>query len=274
MNRYRFDKEEHVHFLDETPLMGTSTVCKIIGKGEALSWFASAEACKMLGWSKSKVWIDGKYSPIPFKERAPKATAMLRKLRTMKTKEYLGLLDEAYKSHDRVKREAAKVGTDRHALLETYVKHCMAEHGGAPYKDLNEPIQNFIDWAQVNIRKFLWSEIHGFSEALWTGGIADVGWEDMEGRVVAGDFKSSKEAYFDQFVQVAGYHTMLAENGGYTADGDKIFTLEREPEAYCIVPFGAPQFQPAVLHEIAGMKEAFKAAVNLTKLKNQLFKET
>jgi hypothetical protein len=124
----------------------------------------------------------------------------------------------------------------------------------------------FISWSQKNVKKFLWSEIHSYSEVLWTGGIADVGWEDMNGRIVAGDFKSSKDVFFSQFIQIGGYDTMLSENGGYTANGEKVFDLPGPIEAYCVAPFGQEDFNPITLDYVDDFKEAFKSSVHLHKL--------
>lgn len=141
-----------------------------------------------------------------------------------------------------------------------------------PVQEEMDTIMPFVLWAEKNIRKFLWSEVHTYSDELWTGGVADVGWEDLQGRVVAGDFKSSKDVFFSQFLQVAGYDIMLSENGGHNAEGEKTFTLERPVEAYCVAPFGQEEFDPIIMDYVEEFRSAFRATVHLYKL-NQLFKK-
>ncbi len=112
----------------------------------------------------------------------------------------------------------------------------------------------------------MWSEVHGYSLATWTGGICDVGWIDMEGRVVVGDFKSSREAYFAHFIQIGGYHQMLSENGGFNADGLKIFELPKKIDGYCVMPFGLDGFSPQFVWDVDSYRNGFISAVQLYKL--------
>jgi hypothetical protein len=44
-----------------------------------------------------------------------------------------------------------------------------------------------------------------------------------DGTIAVIDFKSSKDAYPEQFWQCAGYDILVSENGGYTAEGEKLF---------------------------------------------------
>ena len=115
--------------------------------------------------------------------------------------------------------------------------------------------------------------MHGYSETLWTGGIADVGYEDYQGRIVAGDFKSSKEEYFAHYVQIAGYNIMLEENGGFDAEGNKLFELPGRVERYCVIPFGQEVLSPVIVDEVDDYKAAFKSAVHMHKL-NEVYKKT
>ena len=179
-----------------------------------------------------------------------------------------GIAKAAYYAHNEKKEKAADQGTDRHAALERYVKMVITDHGGKPVQldEYEDPaVESLVLWSQVNVSRFLWSEINGYSEVLWTGGIADVGWEDLQGRIIAGDFKSGGP-YFDQFVQVAGYDMMLTENGGLTVDGDKFFELPGEVEGYCVMPFGPDKFEPRFEYDVQKYKDGFRSAVHLSKL--------
>ena len=283
MNRYHFDDKncphnipehdkEHVHYCDGKPLMGCSTVVGIINK--PLGWWVAEQTLKPLGWSKYNKKVKGKYQPVPDKERLPEIETTLRVIREMKPKVWMDRLDSCYKNHNKKKDEAAEKGTERHATLESYVKSCININEGKPLPMQPDgrwmEVDEFIVWANKNVKQFLWSEVHSYSELLWTGGVADVGWLDMQDRVVAGDFKSSKDIFFSQFIQIGGYDIMLSENGGYTADGEKMFELPRPIQAYCVAPFGQEEFNPIVLDYVEEFKAAFRSSVHLYKL-NKLF---
>jgi len=159
-----------------------------------------------------------------------------------------------------------------HAELENYVRSCMA-YWGKPQLTVSEhkAVNIFSEWAIENVQRFLWSEMHCWSESLWLGGISDVGALLKDGRIAIIDFKSSKEAYGSQFWQIAGYDLQIAENGGYLADGEKVLELPRPVEVYFIIPFGAEKPEPQPCYDVEGCKEAFKAALILHK-KSQNFK--
>lgn len=267
VEKYQFDRENHVHLLDGRPLMGTSTVTKIISK--PLTWWAAGMAVGKLGWTNGKVRVGGRYQTVPIEDRLKISEPIFKKVKTLDSKGYLALLDEAYRAHDDRKKEAAEDGTNRHALLEAYVKDCMRD-GGKPishYEDVS--VRDFAEWAKKNIRRFLWSEMHCYSKALWTGGICDVGWENLRGEVVAADFKSSKAAYFDQWIQIGGYDLAISENGGFTSEGVKIFDLERPISTYCVIPFGADRFMPEIMMGVSRYRQAFSNAVYLHKLSQE-----
>ena len=139
-----------------------------------------------------------------------------------------------------------------------------------PNEEEMKDIMQFVLWAEKNIKKYELSETHCFSERLFTGGIMDILWIDNNDKLVAGDFKSSKDVFFSQFIQIGGYDIMLSENGGYTAEGEKMFELPRPIQAYCVAPFGQEDFNPIILDYVEEFKAAFRSSVHLHKL-NKLF---
>lgn len=261
MSRYKYidTNKAHLHTLDGKPLIGTSTATKIIAK--PLTWWSSGMAVSKFGWVNPK-----KVSAEAVQEALDEGYA---RVTALDKEAYAKLLTEAYRAHNERKEKAADEGTDRHALLEAYVKECIETNKGIPlaFHRVNEDeiISKFVDWSLANVKQFLWSEMHGYSEILWTGGIADVGWIDVQDRVIAGDFKSGGP-YFDQFVQIAGYDLMLSENGGLTADGEKVFDLPREIQGYCVLPFATPKFVPRFEFATESYREGFRSAVKLHKL--------
>lgn len=255
--KYTDEKGEHLHTLDGKPLIGTSTVTKVLAK--PLTWWASGMACGKMGWVNPKLK--------PKDEVLSAASEGLAKIKAMDVEGYVKLLATAYRAHDDKKKDSAEAGTDMHAELESYVRVCLGKWGfpvEAPEGSV-EPVKIFAKWSMENVHRFIWSEMHVYSEALWTGGICDVGAVMKDMRLAIIDFKSSKEAYFDQFVQAGGYALEFEENGGFTANGEKVMD-GKEADVLVIVPFGAENPEPKVLYEVIDYKDAFKAAAKLHKL--------
>lgn len=264
---YKFidDKKQHLHTLDGEPLLGNTTVCGIIAK--VLTWWASGMAVSKFGWLDPK-----KNSP----ETVQKALEEgFERIKGIDLVGYKKLLGEAYKAHSERLADTAETGTDLHKELENFVKITMLcqESGMVDKTEYPKEIQSFIEWSKKNVKKFLWSELHGYSRDMWTGMIADVGWVDMQDRIIAGDFKSSPKSYFNHFIQVAGCDLMLSENGGFDKDGKQIFTLEKPIQGYAIVPFGKKEIEPEYLYDIDSYRDGYKFALGLYKL-NQNFKTT
>lgn len=270
---YKFDKENHVHTLNGWPLIGASSVGNVLAK--PLTWWASGLALKGLGWTKAK---EGTRF-VPKEKRIEAATHALAIIKGMEPDEYLKVLDECYRAHDRVKTESAEAGTDRHAIIEKFVKLEMAgefpEENIILLPDEEEEIKPFIEWSRANVKKYLWSEVNCYSEKHWVGGISDIGCELNDGKVAIIDIKSSKEAYPSQFFQCAGYDICISENGGYTSEGQKVFDLEgRQIEAHIIFPFGAKEPTGIINYDVADNRRAFLAELFLLKQLQKFEKES
>jgi hypothetical protein len=269
-SQYRFDKANHVHTLDGKPLMGTSTVVGVIAK--PLTFWASGLAVSELGWTKKldPRKVTAEQLKENMSDRFLKANRMLLEIQNMGPYDYLALLDKAYRAHADSLTKSADKGTDMHAELEKYVKRCI-ENQTLVLEGTNSnhtAVKFLADWAAANVKSFIVSEGHCFSEKLWVGGITDCIAELKDGRLVIIDFKSSKEAYVSQFIQVAGYHTEVMENGILDADGNLILKLDREIDGYVIFPFGAEEVEPQFQFDTASFKQGFRAAAVLHKLIN------
>lgn len=253
--QYKFNKEEHLHTLDGKPLTGTSSVGDVLAK--PLTWWASGKALEGLGWTNPK---------LVKREEGIKIAGKARKNFFIKNDEYYDWLQECYKAHSVFKDKKAEEGTDLHAELEHWVKSQM---GKLKHKDSYEPkIEPFINWATHNVKKFLWSEAHCYSEKLWIGGISDLGVELNDGRYAVVDFKSSKEAYTSQFIQAGLYAIEIEENGLWDSEGKVNKKLDKEIEALIIIPFGAKEIKPDIKWNISDFKKAGESAVNLYRLIN------
>lgn len=85
------------------------------------------------------------------------------------------------------------------------------------------------------------------------------------GRNAVIDFKSSKDAYFGQFVQCAGYTVQIMENGLFDAEGNQTLTLDTPIDELYVVPFGSDDTTPRPHYDVEGRMADFAAAVRLYK---------
>lgn len=267
MYKYIDEKGEHLHTLNGAPLIGTSSVGSVIAK--PLTYWASGLAVMQLGVPDSKVLTkvkNKKATPEEVKALYASCGVFLETLRGMDIENYVKLMQKAYTAHATTLKDKAEEGTDLHAELERYVKWVMA--GGTGGNNFEERLNPFIVWTEKNVKKFLWSEAHCFSEKMWTGGISDVGAELNDGKIIIIDFKSSKEAYLGQFWQCVGYAMQIEENGWFDKDGKLIGKLEKPIDYVCVVPFGALKVEPKFNYDMSGGKEAFLAELVLYKKLN------
>lgn len=236
MNYKYTDKgRKHLHSLEGKPLLGTSSIVRIIGKGDALLQWGVDCAVEYLKADYNTI------VPLDF---------------------------EGARSAWKTKRDAsAEVGTLRHGVLETYIKDCMMNNGGAPIPVLDSEVQVFVDWALLNVKKFLFVERHVFSEEMWTGGILDLIFEDKDGAICLADHKSSKKAYLSQWIQIAGYDLQQRENGLYTPEGRQV-SEPLDITRYYVFPFRSVPFAPEVRVNLDELREGFKSALHLYRLEN------
>ncbi len=269
MKNYKYidEKKEHLHTLNGKPLIGTSSVGSVIAK--PLTYWASGLAVMQLGVPDSKILTKYKNKTATQDEIDTLfrgCDAFLENLRGMDTDSYVKLMQKAYTAHATTLKDKAEEGTDLHAELERYVKwHMHHINESIEYSDQIKP---FVDWTEKNVKRFLWSEAHCFSEKMWVGGISDVGAELNDGKVIIIDFKSSKEAYLGQFWQCVGYAIQIEENGWFDKDGNQMGKLEKPIDYVCIVPFGAPKVEPQFNFDMSGGKDAFLAELVLYKKLN------
>ena len=277
--KYLFNQQKHLHTLDGKALTGTSSVVGVLDK-PGLTWWASSEAVKTLGWTSPKIKKGGRViGEVPAIEREKIADQVLSKLKKLDKTEYLACLDEAYKAHSVRLRSSAEAGTDLHAELERFVKFMMSGKVGESM-DFDERIQPFRDWAFHAVKNYLWSEAHCYDQDLWVGGISDVGVElnaqvietpdgQIEvpnGTLAVIDFKSSKEVYTSHFIQAAGYALQVEKNGLFNADGTRREKFYEKFGALIIVPFGGEIVYPEIRMKVDEYKEGFIHSLALYRL--------
>ena len=264
LKNYKFIDEgkKHVHTLNGEPLYGTSTVVGILNK--PLTWWAAGMAVGTLGWTATQSDPD---------MRVEVAKIALEGLKDLTPAEYLKRLDLAYKAHNEKKKDSAEAGTDMHTELEKYVLKMISDQDGKPLllndadeKDETwERVQKFAKWAHLNIERFLFAEAHTYSEKYWLGGIVDCGARMKDGRMALLDFKSSKEAYYSQMVQIAGYALQIEESGTLDADGNQTM-LPMPIDELVVVTFGSGEIKTRAAQNIEGFKRAFIGCLENYKL--------
>jgi len=261
MNQYRFNSAEHMHQLfhenEWKPLIGVSRVGEVIAK--PLTWWAAelaAVECLEAGACIPTIRREYLAAAGQVGENKKHAIEAL-------SKKY-PIFKKARFAHFDRRNEAATRGTDLHAEVEQFVKAQIAAAEGehAPFDPAIEP---FVCWANRSVKRFLWSELYCFSRELWLGGISDVGAELNDGQIAVVDIKSSKEAYFSQFTQNAGYDILLSENGGFTTTGEKVFELPKPISVHIIFPFGAEHPTAQMFYDTELTKSCFRAQLTLYK---------
>ena len=270
MNKYHFDDTQHLHTFDGKALTGTSTVMEVLSK--PLTWWASGLAVSKLGWTKAKDWKllkTDEQKVEDLKRRIDFTSPVFEMIKGMTIEDYIALLDSAYKAHAEKLVKSASAGTDLHEILEHYVKGHIK--GQEIIED--EKIMPFVEWTKKNVKHFLGSETHCYSENLWCGGITDAVAELNNGEIAVIDFKSAKDAYPAHFFQAGGYDLQITENGGFDEKGNQLFKLTKPITQHIIVPFGAVKPYPVVSRLVAENKEAFRSALSLYRIINKLNKE-
>lgn len=194
--KYQFNHDQHIHTLDEKPLMGTTTLIKEI-LPPPLQWWASGKALEMLGWAKDK--SEGLEKSAEFLNSAEPIMAT--------PESWYSFLQECYKNHSVFTKQRAVEGTDTHAEIENAIKTGTLDQ--TPLKD----------WAKG--KEFIHSEVHVFSEEHWLGGVVDMVYKE-NGEYFIGDLKTSKDIYPSAFIQLGLYDLQQSENGFYNANGEKV----------------------------------------------------
>lgn len=254
--KYFDEKGQHLHTYLGKPLLGTSTVCGVLAKN--LTWWsAELSAVECLEAGELIPTIREEYLACINSDDKKKAIDALQVK--------YPIFKKARFAHFVKKNDSAKEGTDLHAELERYVKNTIAGKM-ATYDD---KIMPFINWCNDNVEKFLWSELHCYSDQLWVGGISDCGVQLKNGKTGIIDFKSAKESFDSHFIQIAGYDIQISENGGFNADGYKIFSLKKPLDFYAVVPFGGNNFSIDFRYDVDELQEGFRSCVTLYKITNK-----
>lgn len=237
---YKFDKKNHIHELDGKPLMGVTSVLKIIAKPALIQWAANMA----VDYIKEHVPHDGRDEG-------------LNQI-TYRIEDFNALLEEARTAHRKKKEGAGDWGTIVHEAIEDWIKN-----GTVPILEESQQkaFDNFVAWSKENNVKFLESEKHLYSEEMWVGGICDLLIE-MNGKKYVADIKTSSAIYNEHFYQMAAYGLMLREMGLHDdIDGFLVINLKKNGE-----------IDTKIAYDMALNEEAFKHALGLYKIISRLEK--
>lgn len=110
--------------------------------------------------------------------------------------------------------KAADAGTLAHALIEADLKGLPMPTGDGLSKDIRDKSDGcylaFLEWKYTTRFKMIYSELPLVSEAYGFGGCLDIGGETKAPELI--DLKTSKDIYWNMFLQLAGYGILWNEN--------------------------------------------------------------
>ena len=203
MSEFYFDEATHTYWLGDAKMTGTTTILGVIAKPMLIPWAANMAIDYVIA-NSSKEAVD--------------TNGFL-----MVTPE---VLKEARTAHARRRDQRASEGTDTHALVEEYVKDCIANHKGKaqPYETGDTQLSQFVAWALENKITFLESEKVMYHPEWFVGGTTDLLFK-MGGKKYIADIKTSKAVYYEAHVQMAAYRAMLETMGEKEIHGSVVIHL-------------------------------------------------
>lgn len=208
---FSFNPDTHVYKLNGKRMTGCTTVLGVINKPALIGWASNMAVDYILDHSSSEsLEVTGMY---------------------LVSKEVLEL---ARKAHQRKKEERGVSGTNTHALVERYIKECISQHQGVPFKtNITDyaPIKKFIVWALSHEScVFLISEKVMHHPEWFVGGTADFV-AIINGQKLIGDLKTQKKIW-DRvpFIQMSCYRGMLERMGEKDFVGSIIVHMPEEGE--------------------------------------------
>lgn len=152
-------------------------------------------------------------------------------------KEVLGLdADEIYAraqaEAERVKNEAADLGTKIHNWIEDYIKGQLPEM--PEDKNVLQGITSFLEWKDKHNVKFLSSERIVYSKKYDYIGKMDAEAE-VDGKLCVVDFKTGNNIYSEVKLQTAAYLMADKEESGRKYDGRWVVRISKETEDEYVV---------------------------------------
>jgi len=199
---FYYDVAKHAYYYNGKLMTGMTTILGVLNKPAFVPW-AARMAVEYIEKNGSPEW-DG---DINDDDKTLEGYSVS-----------LQVLEEAKSAHAKKRDEGAEKGTNTHALVEEYVKECIATNDGFSKPELmltaDSNLHAFIKWGSDNEIKFLASEQQVYSKSLFVAGTFDLLFE-KEGKRYIGDIKTYKKIW-DRvpFYQCAGYAYLWEEMNG------------------------------------------------------------
>jgi genome maintenance exonuclease 1 len=178
--RLTFNEDAHIYEFNGTPVAGVTSILRTINKPALIQWAASLAANHV-----KNNWREG-----------------------LSRNEIELLCREAATAHNKVKNEAAGIGTEVHAIAEASLK---GKPMPAPStEEALRACNAFMDWRRQHEIKLITAEQILFSKQWWYAGTADI-IAHVDGQVTIADIKTSSGIYPEMFMQIAAYTNALEE---------------------------------------------------------------
>lgn len=192
-SRLEFDEKKHAYKLDGKLLSGVTTIIDGTSSKQNLIGWAANMACDKV----AELWTPNE----------PHAPELIK-----------AILDEARTAYAKKRDKAASKGTDTHALVESYVLHCIEKENGKPQfhrtKEEFVSIGEFIHWSIQNVERFIAAEQRLYSEKHGFAGTCDFV-AIIDGKLTIGDLKTYPKMWSaDAFIQMGAYSLAWKELTG------------------------------------------------------------
>src|SRR3990167_8039824 len=196
-NGFLEENGDHIHEIlgrgEWKPLIGVSSVVKDIVNYSVAAYYGSRRALMALDYDPK----DSKSSVEGFKTK-------IKEILPLDDKTLAETLYGAYTAHAKYSKERAKLGTDKHEIVDKWIKECIEKNDGKPMESEDPVIKKFRELTDKYEPKFVASEKHGYNRDLWIGGICDVIVDTNIGLGIW-DNKNRPAIYDKDLIQMGGY---------------------------------------------------------------------
>lgn len=186
-------------------------------------------------------------------------------------------LEAGKKAHRQTSRKAATIGTIAHEWISNYIINRIAGKWTNDVPDMPEnpqvcqAVSAFLSWESGHDIRWLSTERPVLSVQHGFCGTMD--WEAViDGKLIAGDLKTSNGIYPEMHLQLAAYQMAREEESTARYDGRLILRIAKEPQAD-----GLPLFEARSLggrEEFEADRDAFLAAAGLYRRLEELKAES
>jgi hypothetical protein len=181
---FTYEDTKHAYKLNGVDLPGTTTPLKLVNE---LSWDADGkmtDKSQIIQQWAIKMVVNEAIENITEENEVDCGKEQIKKKRAIE------IITEAKKAPNKKFTGAGISGTEIHALIEAQIKNAIQKHCMTKTKDTPQQVVNFIDWADKNKVKFLFSEEPVYSREWMNCGTVDFICE-IDGKVLIGDIKTN-----------------------------------------------------------------------------------